>query len=287
MPADPERETGDAGAETATDSDADGSRVALPDGGTDADPVDSGDVTAENEAVAAFERLGLTSYEAKVFIALQRVGTGTAREVSEVTDVPRSQVYSVTDSLADRGLVSVQQSNPKRFRPVSVEAARSTLRDRFERESDRAFAYVEQVQTEGEDREREEIWTIRGRDAVTDRVIELIGTAEERIVIGLPTPELATESVGEALAAAADSGIEVAVISEHDAVRERFDGAAAVCDPPAAVAGNGSNGRLLFVDDDTLLLSVLEGDGDEMAVWSADSRFAGVFIRLVEDSLGL
>jgi len=253
----------------------------------DTEAADSGAVSAENEAVAAFERLGLTSYEAKVFIALQRVGTGTAREVSEVTDVPRSQVYSVTDSLADRGLVSVQQSNPKRFRPVSVEAARSTLRDRFERESDRAFAYVERVQREGEDREREEIWTIRGRDAVTDRVIELVGTAEERIVVGLPTPELATESVDEALAAAADSGIDVAVISEHDAVGERFDDVAVVCDPPAAVASNGSSGRLLFVDDETLLLSVLEGDGDEMAVWSADSRFAGVFIRLVEDSLGL
>jgi sugar-specific transcriptional regulator TrmB len=257
----------------------------VTDGGTDADA--AGAVTAENEAVAAFERLGLTSYEAKVFIALQRVGTGTAREVSEVTDVPRSQVYSVTDSLADRGLVSVQQSNPKRFRPVSVEAARSTLRDRFERESDRAFAYVEQVQTEGEEREREEIWTIRGRDAVTDRVVELIGTAEERIVVGLPTPELVTDGVAEAVAAAVEAGIEVAVVSDHADVRERFDGGVTACDPPAAVAGNGSSGRLLFVDDDTLLLSVLEGDGDEMAVWSADSRFAGVFIRLVEDSLGL
>jgi len=244
-------------------------------------------VTTESEAVTAFERLGLTSYEAKVFIALQRIGAGTAREVSEVTDVPRSQVYSVTDSLADRGLVDVQQSNPKRFRPVSVEAARSTLRERFERESDRAFAYVERVQTESDEREREEIWTIRGRDAVTDRVIELIGTAENRIVLGVPTPGLANDGVDEAVAAAADSGIDVTVVSTHADIRERFDGDVTVCDPPAAVAGNGSSGRLLFVDGDTLLLSVLENDGDEMAVWSADSRFAGVFIRMVEGSLGL
>jgi len=265
-------------------TDADGGRPAS-DGGTET--AEGGAVTTENEAVAAFERLGLTSYEAKVFIALQRLGSGTAREVSEVTDVPRSQVYSVTDSLADRGLVSVQESNPKRFRPVSVEAARSTLRDRFDRESDRAFAYVERVREEGDGRGREEIWTIRGRDAVTDRVVELVGTAEERVVLGVPTPELATDAVDEAVTAAAESAVEVAVVSDHAAVRERFADRARACDPPAAVAGNGSSGRLLFVDDDTLLLSVLEGDGDEMAVWSADSRFAGVFIRLVEDSLGL
>ena len=92
----------------------------------------------KTDAVDAFEDLGLTSYEAKVFIALHRLGLGTARDVADTTDVPRSQVYSVAESLESRGLLEVQQSNPIRYRPVSVDEARETLRDRFEREQDRA-----------------------------------------------------------------------------------------------------------------------------------------------------
>jgi len=102
----------------------------------------------QNEAVDAFEQLGLTSYEAKVFIALHRLGAGTARDVAEITDVPRSQVYSVAESLENRGLLEVQQSNPIRYRPVSVDEARDTLRTQFERERDRAFEYVETVKNE-------------------------------------------------------------------------------------------------------------------------------------------
>jgi len=113
----------------------------------------------EGDAVSSLERLGLTTYEAKVFIALQKLGSGTAREVSRVADVPRSQVYSVTESLEDRGLVEVQQSSPMQYRPVSIEEARRTLRERFETESDRAFGYVEGVRNErgGEGEEQEAI----------------------------------------------------------------------------------------------------------------------------------
>jgi sugar-specific transcriptional regulator TrmB len=283
--------TDDTGHDPTTDG---GSEVDGTDGGSEVDGTDgdavgvAGDaVPAESDAVAAFEGLGLTSYEAKVFIALQRIGVGTAREVSEVTDVPRSQVYSVTDSLAERGLVDVQQANPKRFRPVSVEAARSTLRDRFERESDRAFEFVERVQAEREKPQREEIWTIRGRDAVSDRMVELVGTADRHVLLALPSPALLTDEIDAAVSAAVEAGIAATVISEDPSVRERFADRATVVEPPSAFQGNDAGGRLVFADEDTLLLSVLESDGEETAVWSANSRFARVLIRLVEESLGV
>ena len=129
----------------------------------------------EGDAVASLERLGLTTYEAKVFIALQKLGSGTAREVSRVADVPRSQVYSVTESLEDRGLVEVQQSSPMQYRPVRIEEARKTLRERFETEAGRAFGYVESVRNErgGDNEEQEAIWTLTGRDHVSERTAEL------------------------------------------------------------------------------------------------------------------
>ncbi len=244
---------------------------------------DGGD---ERRAVESFERLGLTSYEARVFIALQRLGSGTARDVSRVTDVPRSQVYSAAESLADRGLASVQQSSPMRYRPVSVDAARSTLRERFDRETDRAFDYVERVRGDESEEQREDIWTVRGREVVTDRVVELLDDAEDRVLFGTRLPALAPPAVVEALdRVAADS--DVTIVSVSETVRGRFSSPVETATPPTALAGEDRSGRFLFVDDDVVLLSVVGDEDAETAIWSAHSSMASVLIQLAEISLGV
>ena len=252
--------------------------------------MDAEDVT-EEEAVEAFERLGLTGYQAKGFIALHRLGSGTARDISRVTDVPRSQVYSAADTLADKGLVGIQQSSPIRYRPVSLEAAQSTLRERFERETDRAFEFVDSVRGEGDGEEREELWTLRGRDAVSDRVAELVGEADRRIVYGTGHADHLTEDLVGTLSRRAEEGLDAVLVTESEAVREAFSGNEGILTVrmPPKQAENDRTGRVLIVDDDVILLSVVDpGDSSaegETAVWSAHTTFAEVLVQLVEASI--
>ena len=239
----------------------------------------------ESAAIEAFERLGLTSYEAKVFIALQQLGSGTARDVAGVVDVPRSQVYSVAESLEGRGLLEVQQSSPIRYRPVAVEEARETLRSRFETEQERAFEYVEAVREEAGGKEaQEDIWTVRGRDRVDDRVIDVLSGAENRVIFGTRLPALVTDDIEHALREHADRGVDVSVISRDPAVRERFDAleGVAVSAPSDHREDDERSGRIAIVDDDAVLLSVVDDAGSETAIWSDGSLFASVLIQLIE-----
>jgi sugar-specific transcriptional regulator TrmB len=242
----------------------------------------------ESEAVAAFEHLGLTSYEAKVFIALHRIGSGTARDVSRNTDVPRSQVYSAAESLAERGLVNVQQSNPMQYRPVSPESAESSLRDGLLEKLERAFDYVEDVRQETVEEQREDIWTIRGSEAVVERMVELAGEADDRIVFGTRYPELLPGELEASLTDAAAAGLDVVVVTESDEIRGRFAATpATVVPPPGAFSGNGRAGRFLMVDGDSLLLSVASRSDEEMAVWSSQTNFATVMTMVFEGGLGI
>lgn len=239
----------------------------------------------ETEAVDAFEQLGLTSYEAKVFIALHRLGAGTARDVADITDVPRSQVYSVAERLEERGLLEVQQSNPIRYRPVSVDEARSTLRDEFEHEQDRAFEYVESVKNEPAGEEtQEDIWTVRGRDRVDDRTVDILSQASERIIFGTRLPELLTEDIEAALAERAAAGVRVVVVSRTNEIQNRFaDVEGVIVDsPPAHRTDDQRSGRIVVADDASILLSVLGGENCETAIWSSDSVFASVLIQLID-----
>ncbi|SDJ50978.1 TrmB family transcriptional regulator [Natronorubrum texcoconense] len=241
----------------------------------------------ESEAVDAFERLGLTSYEAKVFIALHRLGSGTARDVADVTDVPRSQVYSVAESLEERSLLEVQQSSPIRYRPVSIEEARNTLEKRFEREQERAFDYVEGVKEESATEEtQEDLWTVRSRDRVDSRVVDLLSQADDRIIFGTRLPTFVTESIERTIRERAAAGVSVIVISRTDEIRDRFaaiDGVETET-PPDFRESDERSGRIVVVDGESILLSVVDDDGSETAIWSSDSLFASVLIQLIEAS---
>ena len=82
------------------------------------------------EAIEQLEALGLSVYAARTFVALVALGTGTAKSVSDTVEVPRTRVYDAVEELEAWGLVSVEESTPKRFRSVPPE----TARDLFERE---------------------------------------------------------------------------------------------------------------------------------------------------------
>lgn len=249
----------------------------------------------DDTAVEALDALGLSTYEAKVFIGLQKLGVGTAREVAEVTDVPRSQVYGATDALAEYGLVDVQQGSPTRFRPVDIAEARAELVDRLESTADRAFDYIEDVSGQYEETEArtEAIWTVTGADNVSSRAATLVEEASGDVVYGADDPAHLEGSVGEALREAVDREVTVVVTSGNpavgDAVASRFDDVT-FRRIPVDRSPEDSTSRMLLCDSDTVLVSVSPSDAlpqvsAETAFWSSGGAFATVLVTLIEERL--
>jgi sugar-specific transcriptional regulator TrmB len=245
----------------------------------------------DSEAVEALNALGLSTYEARVFVALVRLGSGTARDVASITDVPRSQVYTTADDLESRGFISIRRSNPQVFHPVSLAEARARLERRFERRRDTAFDHLESVERTaagaGDDRS-EEVWSITGEPAVTERIARLVEGAGRTVLYGAndlddPEPDLL-----ETFAAATERGIDLVLLAEGDQPVAPVWGSAGVRETvrlPDAEAGNEYAERVLIVDFETFLLSVRgAGAAEETAVWSAGSTFARVFARLIAGS---
>lgn len=239
----------------------------------------------EDDAVEALKSLGLTTYEARVFVALQKLGAATASEVAEIAEVPRSQVYGAAEDLEGRGLVDVEQSNPTRYRPVGVEEARDRLYRQLRSESDAAFDYLEGVRSEygTDDEESEAIWTVRGSSNVASRAAQLVGSADDAVVYGTEHVQRIGPSVRDALAAAVEDGVSVTVISENEDVlavaREVDARAVAVGHQPTPDMGAD---RVVMADDDAVLVSVRGDDGAaETAFWSRDTAFAAMLSTLL------
>ncbi|SEV95788.1 TrmB family transcriptional regulator [Halobacterium jilantaiense] len=237
-----------------------------------------------HDAVDALRDLGLSNYEARVFVALQRLGDGTAQDVAAVADVPRSQVYGAADDLADRGLLEVVESSPKTYRPVSLERARAQLRERIDRQQARAFDNLEAVAGDHGDRtDAGDVATLRGHGPIRDRAVDLVERADDQVVLVGAGAATMRDDLAAALDERAAAGIDVTVVTADSALADRLSDARVIVSE--ASADEGYAGRTLLVDDATVLLSVPTDDGhepfDEVAMWTAGTRIGHILARFV------
>ena len=197
---------------------------------TDSDDLDAdADLVAETTSV--LESLGLTEYEARCFVALTRVGQGTAREIAEVADVPRPRVYDSVEALQGRGLADVQDAQPRRFRAPDPDDAVETIRREYGRRLDRLDGLLPRLQSPPAREDRAGVWVVEGDEAVSDRLAGLAGDATEELLVVLAVEDLLTEEVTAGLAAAADRGVSVTLGSPGGEIRE----AVATAAPDASV----------------------------------------------------
>ncbi len=69
-------------------------------------------------AVEKLQRVGLTEYEAKAYLALLNTHLSTATKASEKSGVPRTRIYSILESLKNKGWIRVYSGVPLLFKTV-------------------------------------------------------------------------------------------------------------------------------------------------------------------------
>ena len=81
--------------------------------------------------VEKLERIGLTEYEAKAYVALLEVHLNTATKISEKSSVPRTRIYSVLESLAQKGWVRIYSGVPLLFKAQSPQEVVEKIREEY------------------------------------------------------------------------------------------------------------------------------------------------------------
>ncbi|MFB6136819.1 MAG: TrmB family transcriptional regulator [Halobacteriaceae archaeon] len=232
-------------------------------------------------AVETLQEFGLSTYADRSFVGLIGLGTGTAKEVSRVADVPRTRVYDAMDELCERGLVDVQQTTPKEFWSVSAETARRTFEKEFADRADRLTESLSNVEPEARREEQRGVWTVEGQPAVTDRVLDFLDDAEEEVVF-MTVTDLLTDDVVDALGRAADRDVDIRVGGVSPAVADELESAVPGAETFESLWlwSDTPAGRLLLVDRSRTLVSVLVNGADadfrdprsETAIWGSGAH---------------
>lgn len=235
-----------------------------------------------DEAIDVLKQLGLKEYEAKCFVGLSRLPSGTAKQLSEITDVPRTRIYDAIRVLEARGLVEIQHSSPQRFRAVPLEEARETLRAQYEDRIERFAGALESAEPIDPDDEEsiQEVWALNGSVAIANRTSQLLDKAAEEVVLVVGDGSIMSDDLVEQLnGLGAQTDLLIGAIDQslRDEIERSVPEARTFVSGLDWLRGRGDEevamGRLLLVDRSTILVSSLVPDsGEEHAVFGTGFR---------------
>jgi len=134
-----------------------------------------------------FQDYGLTEYEAKAYAALVELEEATAREVADVSRVPRTKIYGVIDDLHQKSLVEVIPERPKRFLPQPFHDYLDGYEDEFQERLQQVKEDKERFKDLNDDSDSPSIQgagkfrMLKGRKNVLNRMLEMVEEAEESV----------------------------------------------------------------------------------------------------------
>lgn len=141
------------------------------------------------EFIEALECLGLSGYEAKVYLALLKLGEATAQEISSESSIPYSKVHSILNILANKGLVEVILLRPKKYRLINPRKALTILASKLKERINSAKDMILSLALQYREQPRVmdlEFGIVQNREVLEVLATSLISSASKELLLSIP-----------------------------------------------------------------------------------------------------
>jgi len=248
-------------------------------------------MTEEDDARLAMLRetlnkhVGLSQYEAEVYLALVRGGTQTMTDLAETSDVPKQRVYDTVSSLRDAGFVEVIDDYPRKAYAVSPSEALGQVQDQLERAEEELDDLHETVETV-----ESGVALFKSETTIQKYIADMISTAERDLLLLVPYDRL--DDISDQLADCEDVRLRL-IISDLSPSHTTENTVAIDRSLPNTVddvRGVTSTEDFVLIADRNRALywarrSFDEQDEEDQAYYVSNPRLAFVLDRFVSESI--
>ena len=222
----------------------------------------------EDELSSELKKLGLTSYEARCYVFLVKLGPSDPRKVAARASMPYPSAYEALRRLGELGWVELVRKRPAVYRardPV-------TILGEVESKLKETFASLAAMYEATPADQAELVYTLRGRDRVLSKLVEMIRGAESSMMLVTPAETLReSDTLLEEIRRAASRGVKVRIMTDEEELKGL---------PARAESRTGSIVAFdLLVDDKTALIGLPDLSA---AGWVDSSAVAAHFMQFLE-----
>jgi HTH-type transcriptional regulator, sugar sensing transcriptional regulator len=222
----------------------------------------------EDELSRELRKLGLTSYEARCYVFLVKLGPSDPRNVAAKASMPNPSAYEALRRLGDLGWVELVTRRPRVYRARDP----GTILVEIESKLKETFASLEAMYKATPSDQAELVYTLRGRERVLSKLVEMVRGAESSIMLVTPAETLkSSETLLEEISRAASRKVKIRIITD----RADLDGL------PSRVEARTANivAFDLLVDDRTALIGLPDFSA---CGWAESSAVASHFMQFLE-----
>lgn len=134
------------------------------------------------EMISLFKGLGITEYEAKVYLSLLSSHPASAYTISQISGVPHSRVYDVTRRLIRREMLVSTGTKPEMFSPLSPEKVIEKLKHEYQQYASNLQERLKKYEFHSD---FDPVWNLSNREEVFQKTISRIDRSEKRVFIGV------------------------------------------------------------------------------------------------------
>jgi sugar-specific transcriptional regulator TrmB len=244
------------------------------------------------------EYFNLNIYETKVWLALLSKGIASAREVADLSSVPRSRTYDVLESLEKRGFAITKIGKPVKYISVKptevIEKMKSnTLVEAQEKvkslsslKGTQEYVELEQMHNSGISlvKSHDITGSLKGRANVMSRLRELLETASNEVVICTSVSDFEDKSrvFLSSIENLIKKSVKIKLIlsGDNDKAKKIFS--------KLNLKGKvtDSNARFYISDKSEVIFMVTpDGSEEEMGVWLQSPTFTNSLNTMLDQSL--
>jgi sugar-specific transcriptional regulator TrmB len=159
----------------------------------------------KHELTTILEDAGLSPYQAEAYVTVLELGSASATNIAEASDVPDPRIYDVLRDLEKMGYIETYEQESLQARAYSPDAVLADLRDR----ADRFQEAAEEIEHRWEQPSMDTytVSFVKRVDTVLKKAETIIRNAENQVMVTLSVDQF--DQLEDALATAKDNGVYV------------------------------------------------------------------------------
>jgi len=132
--------------------------------------------------LSTLQKLGLTYYEAKAYLALMTLGVAKPSVIAEESGVPRTKIYEVLKKLEKDRWVTIEKSRPATVTPTYPRKVLEEHKLRFNHEIDGVSNELAMIYNDVIQKEVPKIRIVYSAESVSQMKSEIMGNAKKEIM---------------------------------------------------------------------------------------------------------
>ncbi len=161
-------------------------------------------------AASVLEKVGLTQYEARAYIALVARGVGDAASLAASAGIPRTSTYKVLESLASKGYAQPTGGKPILFRPTPPLDVAETLKGAIQQVFEELAQLHRAVAEHGEP---QLVYLLSDRERVIAKIGDLLDQSTRSFILTTPQVAELRDGLGKKVQSALKRGVHVTFIT--------------------------------------------------------------------------